>query len=292
MTVAGLAVFANPRARRRRVLWKRFLRRPVAVASAIVAASFLVTAVFAPLIAPESASATHFGALVAPPSWHHLLGTDDLGRDEFSRLVWGARASMQVGVASTLLALAAAVPLGLLAGYYRGWVDAVIARSADVMLAFPFVILAIGLTAILGASLKTATIALGFAFIPGVVRIVRGETLGLREADFVPAAVASGAGDTTIIFRHILPNMTSVLLVQATLLVPRAIIGEATLSYLGLGVRVPGASWGIMLQNAQIAWSQAPRLALCPGIAIVCAALAFNLLGDGLRDVFDPRTTR
>jgi peptide/nickel transport system permease protein len=292
MSAVDAVVVTSPRARRRRVLRRRFLRRPAAVAALIVIALMLVTAVFAPLIAPESAGATHFEPLLGHPSWQHLLGTDELGRDVFSRLVWGARASMQVGFASTLLAFAIAVPLGLLAGYYRGWVDAVIARGTDVMLAFPFVILAIGLGAILGPSLKTVTIALGVAAVPGVIRIARGETLALREADFVPAAVANGAGDARIIFRHILPNMTSALLVQATVIIPRAIIGEATLSFLGVGVRPPGSSWGIMLQNAQSYWSQAPRLAIYPGVAIIVAALAFNLLGDGLRDVFDPRTTR
>jgi ABC-type dipeptide/oligopeptide/nickel transport system permease subunit len=185
-----------------------------------------------------------------------------------------------------------AVPIGLAAGYYRGWVDAVIARGTDVLLAFPFVIFAVGLGAILGPSLKTATIALGVAAAPGVIRIARGETLALREADFVPAAIANGANDATIIFRHILPNMSGTLLVQATVIIPRAIIGEATLSFLGLGVRPPTASWGKMLGDAQSYLSQAPRLAVYPGLAIVLAALAFNLLGDGLRDTFDPRTTR
>jgi peptide/nickel transport system permease protein len=289
---AEALVLAGARAGRRRVLRRRFLRRPAAVASLIVIVVFLVTAVFAPWIAPDRAGDTDFSALLAHSSWRHLHGTDDLGRDEFSRLVWGARASMLVGFAATLLAMAVAVPLGLLAGYYRGWIDAVVARSADVMLSFPFVVLAIGLGAILGASLETVTIALGVAAVPGVIRITRGETLALREADFVPAAVANGAGDATVVFRHILPNLSSVLLVQATLIIPRAIIGEATLSFLGVGVRAPGSSWGIMLQNAQSYWSQAPRLAIYPGVAIVVAALAFNLLGDALRDVFDPRTTR
>jgi len=291
MSAVDAAVLTSPRARRRRVLRRRFLRRPAAVAALVVIVLFLVAAVFAPYIAPQSAGATDF-KLLLHPSWRHLLGTDELGRDVFSRLVWGARASMQVGFASTLLAFLIAVPLGLLAGYYRGWVDALIARGTDVMLAFPFVILAIGLGAILGQSLKTVTIALGVAAVPGVIRIARGETLALREADFVSAAVANGGGDATIIFRHVLPNMTSALLVQATVIIPRAIIGEATLSFLGLGVRPPGSSWGIMLQNAQSYWSQAPRLAIYPGVSILVAALAFNLLGDGLRDVFDPRTTR
>jgi peptide/nickel transport system permease protein len=282
-------VLGRPAARRRRLLRKRFLRHRPAAAGLVVVLVFLIVAVLAPWIAPESAGATDFQAVLAHPSWHHLLGTDELGHDEFSRLVWGARASMLVGFLATGLAMLIAVPLGLLAGYYRGWADAVIARTTDVLLAFPFVILAIGLAAILGPSLETVTIALGVAAAPHLIRVARGETLALREAEFVPAAIANGAGDATVIFRHILPNMSGPLLVQATILIPRAIIGEATLSFLGLGIRPPGASWGVMLQDAQSYLVQAPRLAVYPGIAIVLAALAFNLLGDGLRDVVDPR---
>ena len=210
----------------------------------------------------------------------------------FSRAVWGARASIQVGLFATMLALLVAVPLGLLAGYYRGWLDSVIARATDVLLAFPFLILAIGLAAIIGPSLGTVTIALGVAAIPGMLRVARGETLALREADFVPAAVASGAGDASIIFRHILPNISGPLIVMATLTIPRTIIGEATLSYLGLGIQRPESSWGVMLRDAQAYYYSTPRLAVFPGLAIVLAALAFNLLGDGLRDVLDPLTAR
>jgi peptide/nickel transport system permease protein len=292
VSVAETVVQIGPRARRRRLLRRQFLRRPLALASLVLVLVFVVTALFAPAVAPQRAGETDFGAVLAHPSWQHLLGTDNLGRDVFSRLVWGARASMQVGFLATMLAMLIAVPVGLLAGYYRGWVDTVVARGTDVMLAFPFVILAVGLGAILGASLTTATIALGVVAAPGVIRITRGETFALREAGFVPAAIASGAGDARIMLRHILPNMTGTLLVQATLTIPRAIIGEATLSFLGLGVRPPESSWGVMLQEARSYLSQAPRLAVYPGIAIVLAAFAFNLLGDGLRDVFDPRTTR
>ena len=253
---------------------------------------FVTAGAFAPLVAPETASAHDFNDLLAHPSSHHLFGTDELGRDIFSRVVWGARASWQVGFFATMLALLVAVPLGLLAGYYRGWLDSVIARTTDVLLAFPFLILAIGLAAIIGPSLGTATIALGIAAIPAMLRVTRGEALALREADFVPAAVASGAGDATIIFRHILPNMSGALIVMATLTIPRAIIGEATLSYLGLGIQPPESSWGRMLGDAQAYFYQAPRLAVYPGVAIILAALAFNLLGDGLRDALDPRTVR
>ena len=282
----------NPRARRRRLLRRRFLARPTAVSSLIVILVLVLVAAFAPYVAPQSPSAADFMAPLAHPSGQHLLGTDDLGRDVLSRLVWGARASMQVGFLSMILAMLIAVPLGLVGGYYRGWADAVIARTADILLAFPFLILAIGLAAVLGQSLTTSTVALGIAAVPGLIRIARGETLELREADFVPAAIANGANDGTVVFRHILPNMSGTLLIQATILIPRAIIGEATLSFLGLGVRPPASSWGGMLQSAQSFMSQAPRLAVYPGLAIVVASLAFNLLGDGLRDVFDPNTAR
>jgi peptide/nickel transport system permease protein len=191
-----------------------------------------------------------------------------------------------------MLSMAIAVPIGLLAGYYRGWFDAVVARVTDVLLAFPWLILAIALAAIMGQSLTTTTVAIGVAAAPGLIRITRGEAIALREADFVPAAVASGAGDATIVFRHLLPNMASTMLVWATMRIPRAIIAEAGLSFLGLGVRPPGASWGVMLNAAQPYLSQAPRLAVYPGLAIVLIALAFNLLGDALRDVLDPRATR
>jgi peptide/nickel transport system permease protein len=282
----------NPRARRRRLLRKRFLRRPVAVAGCVVAFGFVVLAIFAPWIAPHSSAFADFEHTQAGPSSRYLLGTDELGHDELSRIIWGTRSSMQVGVLATLLAMVVAVPVGLVAGYYRGWIDTVIARATDVLLAFPFVILAVGLAAILGPSLLNATLALGIGAAPGFIRIARGEALSLREEDYVPAAVVNGAGDATIIFRHILPNMTSTLLVQATLAIPGAIIGEAVLSFLGLGVQPPQTSWGTMLQDAQSYLAQAPGLAIYPGIALVLVVLAFNVFGDGLRDILDPRTTR
>ena len=282
----------SPRARRRRLLRKRLARRPFALLGFAVAAIFILAAIFAPWVAPYSASATDFNAVLAKPSWDHLLGTDELGRDILSRIIWGARASIQAGVLATCLAMAIGVPIGLVAGYYRGWIDPVISRVTDVVLAFPFLILAVGLAAIMGPSLLNATIALGVGAAPGFVRVARGETLALREEDYVRAAIANGAGDTTIIFRHIVPNMTSTLLVQATVTIPAAIIGEAVLSFLGLGVQPPTPSWGVMLADAQSYLSQAPRLAVYPGLAIFFCALAFNLLGDGLRDALDPRTTR
>ena len=282
----------SPRARRRRLLRRRLARRPFAIIGFVVASIFVLSAILAPLIAPYSPSEVDFDAILAKPSWDHLLGTDELGRDIFSRIIWGARASIQAGVLATALAMAIGVPIGLVAGYYRGWLDPVISRLTDVVLAFPFLILAVGLAAILGPSLLNATIALGVGAAPVFVRVARGEALALREEDYVRAAVANGARDTTIIFRHIVPNMASTLLVQATVTIPASIIGEAVLSFLGLGVQPPTPSWGVMLSDAQSYVSQAPRLAIFPGIAVFLCSLSFNLLGDGLRDVLDPRTTR
>jgi peptide/nickel transport system permease protein len=283
----------SPRARRRRILRRRFMRRPFAIVGLVVALAFVLAAIFAPLVAPYSASATDFNATLAPPFSHgHLLGTDELGRDQLSRIIWGSRASIQAGVLSTTLALVIAVPIGIVAGYYRGWIDPVIARLTDVLLAFPFLVLAVGLAAILGPSLTNATIALGLGAVPVLIRIARGEALALREEDYVRAAVANGAGDVSILARHVLPNMLSTLIVQATVTIPAAIIGEAVLSFLGLGVQPPTPSWGVMLSDAQSYVSQAPRLAIFPGIAVFLCSLSFNLLGDGLRDTLDPRTTR
>ncbi len=184
------------------------------------------------------------------------------------------------------------MPLGIVAGYRGGWVDSVIARTTDVKLAFPALILAVGLAAILGPSLSHVTIALAVAGMPHFTRVARGETLALREREFVKAAVVSGAGTATVVFRHILPNMTSVLLVQAAMHIPGVIVAEAALSFLGLGVRPPTASWGVMLNEGYTYLATAPRLALYPGAAIMIVALAFNLLGDGLRDILDPKTVR
>jgi peptide/nickel transport system permease protein len=282
----------SPQARRRRIYRRRFLRRPAAVASLVIVVGAILAAVFARWVAPYSPDQTDFDALLASPSREHLLGTDDLGRDTLSRIIWGARASIQAGFFATVLAMAVAVPIGLIGGYYRGWLDTAIARVTDVLLAFPFLILAVGLAAIFGPSLLNATLALGIAAVPPLIRVARGEVLALREEDYVRAAVANGANDAVIIGRHIVPNMASTLLVQATLTIPAAIIGEAVLSFLGLGVQPPTPSWGVMLNAAQPYLNEAPSLAVYPGLAIVIIALAFNLLGDGLRDVLDPKTER
>lgn len=267
---------------------RRFMRRPLPVLGLVLVAVFVVLAILAPVFGDPTAQ--DFNAVFSPPSGAHLLGTDDLGRNELARVAQGARVSLEAGVLATLLAMLVAVPIGLAAGYYRGWVDAVVTRVTDVLLSFPFLILAVGLAAILGASLRNVVIALGFSQLPGLIRVTRGESLGLREMDYVAAAVADGAGDMTILRRYMLPNAISPLIVQATVAIPGAIIGEATLSFLGLGVQPPQPSWGTMLSAAQPFLEQATWLALVPGVAIALATLGFNLFGDGLRDVLDPRS--
>ncbi|GHH71931.1 glutathione ABC transporter permease GsiD [Streptomyces sulfonofaciens] len=267
---------------------RRLLRRRMAVAGAVLVLLFLLLALVGPLV---TGSQTRLGLthLLAGPSGAHPLGTDDLGRDVLARITGGARVSLLAGVVSTALALVVGVPLGLAAGYYRGWADSVLMRLTDLVLSFPYLVFAVGMAAILGPSLRNVIIALAVAEVPSVVRIVRGETLVLRSQDFVEAAVADGARDAAVMWREILPNMTNTLIVKATVAIPAGILGEAALSFLGLGVQPPQASWGVMLTSAQQFLSQDPLLAVFPGVAIALTTLGFNLLGDGLRDVLDPR---
>jgi peptide/nickel transport system permease protein len=243
----------------------------------------------APWIATTDPVRTDWAKIRKAPSWAHPFGTDDLGRDGFSRVVWGARISMQAGVFSIFLAMAIGVPVGLMAGYYRGALDQVIMRLTDAWLAFPFLILAIGLVTILGPSLTNATLAIGLGATPTYIRLTRGLVLSTKEEDYVQGARALGAGDLRVMARHILPNVASAILVQATVAIPTAIIAEAVLSFLGLGVQPPAPSWGTMLNAAQQFLEQAPWMAYWPGLAIFLLALSFNLAGDGLRDILDPR---
>lgn len=277
---------------RRRVL-RRIMRNPLAVIGLVVVSVAMLAALLAGLVAPYPFDLTNTAAGVPmhPPSGRYWFGTDFLGRDQLSRVVFGLRASVAVGLLSVVLSLVVGVPLGLLAGFY-GAVDPVISRLTDTMLAFPFLVLAVGLAAILGPSLSTAIIAIGVAQIPAVVRVTRSETLRLRSMDFVAAAVAGGARDLVVLGRHILPNAINALIVQATVAVPAAIIGEAVLSFLGLGVRPPTPSLGLMLADAQTFIRDGPWLAVFPGVTIVVLTLALNLLGDALRDALDPRESR
>ena len=264
-------------------------RRPAALVGALVVLLFVIMAVGAPWLAPSDPVRTDWSKIRKAPSWAHPFGTDDLGRDGLSRVVWGARISMQAGVFSILLAMLVGVPIGLCAGYYRGALDQVIMRLTDAWLAFPFLILAIGLVTILGPSLTNATLAIGLGATPTYIRLTRGLVLSISQEDYVNGARALGAGDRRVMARHILPNIVSAILVQATVAVPTAIIAEAVLSFLGLGVQPPAPSWGTMLNAAQQFLEQAPWMAYWPGLAIFLLALSFNLAGDGLRDVLDPR---
>ncbi len=270
---------------------RRFMRKKLAVIGGVIVVVFVLVALIGPFLVADPAT-QDLSNVFAGSSAAHLLGADDLGRDVLSRLVNGARVSLLAGVFSTALSMIVGIPIGLIAGFYRRWTDTVISRFTDVLLSFPFLILAVGLAAILGPSLQNVIIALGISSLPSVIRVVRGETMTLRQQEFVAGAVADGAGDGSIMSRYILPNMTNVLIVSATVAIPGAIIGEATLSFLGLGVQPPTPSWGVMLTSAQQFLTQDPLLALYPGIAIALTTLGFNLLGDGLRDILDPRSAR
>jgi peptide/nickel transport system permease protein len=277
------------RSGRRRAL-RRLLRNPLAITGLAVVVLAVLAALLANLIAPFSVDHTDFSAALQPPSGAHWFGTDELGRDQLSRALFGLRVSLSVAALSIALSLVVGVPLGLAAGFYR-FLDPVVSRFTDTLLAFPFLVLAVGLAAILGPSLLTATVSIGIGGVPAIIRVTRSETLRLRGLDFVAAAVADGASDFVLLRRHILPNAVNSLIVQATVLAPAAIIGEAILSFLGLGIRPPAPSLGGMLASAQPLFRDGPWLAVLPGVCILVVALALNVLGDGLRDALDPRET-
>jgi peptide/nickel transport system permease protein len=255
----------------------------------VVIATFITLAVFAPWIVPFDAIATSWTLVRKAPSALHWFGTDDLGRDILSRVIYGARASLVAGAISVGIALLIGVPFGLLSGYRGGFVDALISRITDAMLACPFLILAIALAAFLGPSLGNAMIAIGISTTPIFVRLTRGLTMSVKVEDYVEAARAMGNPRWRIALFHILPNIMPALLVQATLSIAAAIIAEAALSFLGLGQQPPAPSWGSMLNAAQRFLTNAPWMALWPGLAIFLVVLSFNLVGDGLRDALDPR---
>ena len=280
---------AAARSIRSRRTWRRALRRPPAVVGAVVVLLFVGMAIGAPWLATGDPIITNWSQIRKAPTLAHLFGTDDLGRDVYSRVVWGTRTSMQAGVLSILLAIAVGVPTGLVAGYYRRTIDQVIMRLTDAWLSFPFLILAIGLVTILGPSLTNATVAIGMAATPTYIRLTRGLVLSTAQEDYVQSARALGGGDARMMLRHILPNIFSALLVQATVSIPGAIIAEAILSFLGLGVQPPTPSWGTMLNAAQQFLETAPWMSWWPGLAIFSLALSFNLAGDGLRDFLDPK---
>lgn len=255
----------------------------------VLSLTFIVIALFASAIAPHAARFSDFDHILQAPSSLYLLGTDELGRDQFSRVILATRVSMQAGVMATAIAIVFAIPLALLAGYCRGWFDRIIMRFVDVALAFPFLVLAVLMAAIFGPSLWNATFAIGISQVPYVVRILRAETLSIAQEEFVASARVSGVPTVAILRRHILPNLMSTVVVQATVIIPSAIIAETILSFLGLGVQPPTPSWGVMLSSSQSLIFQAPWLVWAPGLAIAVATISFSLLGDALRDVLDPK---
>jgi peptide/nickel transport system permease protein len=268
---------------------RRLLKRRGAVAASVIVVFFVAVAAFAPLVAPYDPVAPSYLLIRKAPSLIHWMGTDEIGRDVLSRVIWGARASLLAGLTSVAISILFGVPIGLLSGYVQGWLDGLLMRMTDAMLACPFLILAIALAVFLEPSLTNAMIAIGIATTPVFIRLTRGEVMAAKVEDYVQAARAVGNSHLRIAFRHILPNVFSPLLVQATLAIARAIIAEASLSFLGLGQQPPAPSWGSMLNVAKNYLSQAPWMSLWPGIAIVSIVLAFNLLGDGLRDALDPK---
>ena len=269
--------------------WRRLLRRGGALFGLAVVAFFLLLALFAPWIAPYDPLATSWSAVRAGPSAAHWFGADELGRDVLSRIVWGARASILAGLVSVSISLALGVPIGMAAGYLGRWVDGLISRVTDAMLACPFLILAIALAAFLGPSLTNAMIAIGISATPIFIRLTRAQVLAAKSEDYVEAARALGNPHLRIALRHILPNIVAPLIVQATLAIAAAVIAEASLSFLGLGQQPPAPSWGSMLNTARNYVDQAPWMAIWPGVSIFLLVLSFNLLGDGLRDALDPR---
>jgi peptide/nickel transport system permease protein len=289
---------------RARVVWRRLRSDRVAFVALWVIVALVAIAVLAPLIVklvgarpPDAQSTRYLDAAGQPtgPSSHNLLGTDDLGRDVFSRVLYGARVSIEVAILSTALTMLIGTVIGIVAGFYGGWVDTLLSRITDIFLAFPVLLLALGLGAacsqgngcaggLIQPGITTVVFVIAIASWPYVARIVRGQTLSLREQQFVEAARCVGASDRRILSRHILPNLTAQLLVTATVLVPGVILFEAALSYLGVGVQPPTASWGSMISEATGVFTTAWWFMLAPGIALLICVLAFNLLGDGLQD--------
>jgi peptide/nickel transport system permease protein len=269
--------------------FRRLLRRPAAAAGLVAIVFFVALAVLAPVVSPYDPLATSWTAVRKGPSAAHWFGTDEIGRDVLSRVIWGARASLLAGVVSVLISLTIGVPIGLLAGYAGGKVDMLISRLTDAVLACPFLILAIALAAFLGPSLTNAMIAIGVSATPVFIRLTRGQTLAIKAEEFVLAARAIGNPPWRVALAHVLPNVVPALIVQGTLAIAAAVIAEASLSFLGLGQQPPAPSWGSMLNTAKNYIDNAPWMAIWPGLSIFVLVLSFNLVGDGLRDALDPR---
>ena len=270
-------------------LWRRFLRRRSAVLGLGILLTMIALSAAAPLLTANDPEQQKLSQAMIAPSLQFPLGTDYLGRDMFTRLLYGARWSLTIGFLAVALGLAAGVPLGALSGYYGGWTDLIIQRLADILLSFPGFLLALSLVAILGVGLQNVIISVGISAIPSFIRLVRGSVLTIRHQTYVEAAHSVGVRDGSIILRHVLPNAMAPVIVQATLNLGTSILVAAGLGFLGLGVQSPTPEWGTMLGEGRNYIFSAPYMATFPGIAIFLAVVGFNLMGDGLRDALDPR---
>ncbi len=269
-------------------VWKRLKKNKFATISIGVIFFLVMVAIFAPLISPFDPLLQDLTQKLKGPSLQHLMGTDELGRDILSRIIYGTRISLSVGIISEIFVLVIGVTLGAMAGYYGGKIDIIISRLIEIFASFPFILFAIAVMFVLGTGIINVFIAIGVIGWTGMARFVRGNIIQLKEKEYISAAKANGASGPAIIFKHLLPNCLSVIIVLVTLDIPSAIMLEATLSFLGLGVQPPMASWGSMIDHAKLFMMHVPTYALFPGIAIMVTVLAFNTLGDGLRDALDP----
>ncbi len=270
-------------------LWRRLRRNRAAVAGAGIVIVFVALAVLAPVLVPFNPIQGNLNDRLQPSSATHWLGTDELGRDLFSRILFGARVSLQIQIVAVVLALIIGVVLGSVGGYLGGSVDHIIMRAMDVLLAFPGIFLALGIIAALGPGLLNLMLAAGISSVPQFARIVRASVLSLKEREFVEAALALGSGSGRVMFRHLLPNCLAPIIVQSTLRMATVLLTASGLSFLGLGVQPPTPEWGAMLSNARSYLIVAPHVATIPGLAIMVVVVGFNLFGDGLRDTLDPR---
>lgn len=271
---------------------RRLKRNRAAITGLAVFGLIVLMALTAPFIAPYPPNALAPADSLLPPSAAHWMGTDSFGRDTLTRVIWGSRISVQVGFVAVSISVFGGAILGLFSGYHRGWVDMIVTRLTDVMLAFPGILLALVIIAVLGRNLTSAMIAVGISAMPGYIRVVRGSVLSVRENDYVLAAQVIGCGSNRILLKHILPNVLAPVIVLSTLGIPNAIIAGASLSFLGLGIQPPTADWGEMLSSGRNHFAIAWWLSVFPGLAIVVTVLTINLFGDGLRDALDPRQSR
>jgi peptide/nickel transport system permease protein len=278
-----------PRTSELRHFLRVFMRRKLVVFGAVIIILFLITAAFAPFLAPYGPNYQQLDQVLKSPSKAHLLGTDYVGRDTLSRIIYGSRNSLMVGVVALAIAAIIGMAAGMFAGYFGGWVNIIIMRMVDALMSFPMILLALLISALLGGGLKNVMIAIGVAMIPGYARLMCGMVLSTREADYILAERSLGSGNTRILFGHVLPNCFPPLIVLITIQIGAAILAEAGLSYLGIGITPPAPAWGAMVNDGYKYLMTTPLLCFAPGMAIMLVVFAFNMVGDGLRDALDPR---